>query len=115
VANVPDMGKVRVVPAVAVRAIGKAPEVEKASAKLTSCQQPGLMYRACSNGIALIEVASAAPKVGVIRVGELLKTSNPPPALPTSSFMTVANCAEDVEANCPRLSIRSLMYQLWVR
>jgi len=35
VANVPVVGKVRVVPAVAVRAIGKAPEVEKASAKLT--------------------------------------------------------------------------------
>jgi len=35
VANVPVVGKVILVPAVAVRPMGKAPEVEKASAKLT--------------------------------------------------------------------------------
>ena len=48
----------------------------------------------------LIEVASAAPKVGVTRVGELAKTRAP---VPVSSEMTPASCAEVVEAKSPRL------------
>jgi hypothetical protein len=44
----------------------------------------------------LIEVASAAPKVGVTSVGEVAKTRTP---VPVSSEITPASWAEVVDAN----------------
>jgi hypothetical protein len=45
----------------------------------------------------LIDVAEAAPSVGVTRVGEVASTSTPDPV---SFVMTPENCADVVGANC---------------
>ena len=76
----PAVGKMRTVAPVVLSVIELAPVVMKASAKATvlpaaKVNVPELAVMV----LPLIEVARAAPKVGVTKVGELLKTSKPEP------------------------------------
>ena len=50
----------------------------------------------------LIEVALATPRVGVVRDGDVAKTSAP---LPVSSDITPASCDDVVEANWARVPL----------
>ena len=89
VAKVPVVGKVTPVVAVAVKVVVKAPTVARAEplAKVKVALDAGAVIATL-----LIEVAEATPKVGVVKVGEILKASTP---VPDSSLMMLAKSAEE--------------------
>jgi hypothetical protein len=89
VAKVPVVGSVTPVVAVAVKVVVKAPTVARAepSAKV----KVALVAGAVRVNL-LIEVAEATPKVGVVKVGEIVKASTPEP---DSSVIMLAKSAEE--------------------
>ena len=89
VAKVPVVGSVTPVVAVAVKVVVKAPTVARAepSAKVNVALVAGAV-----RATLLREVAEATPKVGVVKVGEILKASTP---VPDSSLIMLAKSAEE--------------------
>jgi hypothetical protein len=89
VARVPVVGSVTPVVAVAVRVVAKAPAVirEEPSAKVKVALVAGAV-----RATLLREVAEATPKVGVVKVGEIVKASTPEP---DSSVIMLAKSAEE--------------------
>lgn len=87
--KVPVVGKVTPVVAVAVKVVVKAPTVARAEplAKVKVALDAGAVIATL-----LIEVAEATPKVGVVKVGEILKASTP---VPDSSLIMLAKSAEE--------------------
>ena len=80
VTRVPEVGRVTLVAPVEVRVIELAPEVTKLepSASVKVAEVAGAVRVSL-----LREVTVATPKTGVVRVGEVAKTSEPLPVMVT--------------------------------